>query len=696
MKPYLPLTLLLAWPGGLLSAAPLGTAFTCQGKLADAGQSADGIYDLRFTLYDAATEGAQVGDPLTNTAVVVSRGLFTSELDFGAGVFPGDARWLEVGVRTNGGGGFTPLSPRQPLTAAPYALYAAQAGRAATVAGSSVTSAQIVDGTIAFEDLARNGAADGQVIRWSAALDQWVAGSTAGSTGLVGYAESGAFAVPPVATGNSAIAQGEHAQALGHHSVVGGGLDNLANHWFGTIGGGWSNSARGLLFGRSTVAGGERNDATGDWSTVGGGQLNTAGGLLWGRATVAGGWENTAAGDMAVIGGGSQNRAVIGHAVIGGGQYNSVSDGAWSVIGGGYSNRVLGTTATVPGGAYNEATESGAFAAGQRAKARHPGSFVWADNSSDSDFASFAACQFAARATGGAYFYTPEAWLWHPLGGDSGWGALLRFGDGDNAFLREEADDYLRLHARMGVRLTGGNVGIGTAAPAGERLDVDGGDIRVRGPGGFNASGEEATVWLGDANHYIKGVYGYGVKIGTWPVGDALCVTEAGGGNVGIGTSGPQTKLHVVGTTRTSVLEITGGSDLAEPFEITDPAPIPEGAVVVIDEEHPGRLRLSTEPYDKRVAGVVSGAGGLKPGLTLRQAGLTDQGVPVALSGRVYVRADAADGAIRPGDQLTTSATPGHAMKVADYEQAHGAVLGKAMSSLETGRGLVLVLVSLQ
>ena len=68
----------------------------------------------------------------------------------------------------------------------------------------------------------------------------------------------------------------------------------------------------------------------------------------------------------------------------------------------------------------------------------------------------------------------------------------------------------------------------------------------------------------------------------------------------------------------------------------------------------------------------------------------------MALSGRVYVQADAAFGAIQPGDLLTTSDTPGHAMKVADYAKAQGAILGKAMSGLKEGKGLVLVLVTLQ
>ena len=117
---------------------------------------------------------------------------------------------------------------------------------------------------------------------------------------------------------------------------------------------------------------------------------------------------------------------------------------------------------------------------------------------------------------------------------------------------------------------------------------------------------------------------------------------------------------------------------------------------MVIDEQKPGHLKLSTEAYDARVAGVVSGANGIKPGISLHQEGAIDGGENVALSGRVYVQADAAFGAIKPGDLLTTSATPGHAMKVRDHGKAQGAILGKAMSSLNEGRSMVLVLVTLQ
>ncbi len=144
-----------------------------------------------------------------------------------------------------------------------------------------------------------------------------------------------------------------------------------------------------------------------------------------------------------------------------------------------------------------------------------------------------------------------------------------------------------------------------------------------------------------------------------------------------------------------ATLTIRGGSDLAEPFDISGDE-VSEGAVVVIDEQNPGHLKLSDSAYDTHVAGVVSGAKGIHPGIQMHQEGLLEGGQNVALTGRVYVKADTSNGAIHPGDLLTTSGTRGHAMKVTDHAKAGGAILGKAMTGLKDGEGMVLVLVTLQ
>jgi hypothetical protein len=147
----------------------------------------------------------------------------------------------------------------------------------------------------------------------------------------------------------------------------------------------------------------------------------------------------------------------------------------------------------------------------------------------------------------------------------------------------------------------------------------------------------------------------------------------------------------------TGVLTITGGADVAEPFPITaKDAPLVPGEVLIIDENKPGHLKRSEREYDSRVAGIVSGAGGVKPGLTLRQHEVMEGSTQVALTGRVYVKADCSNGAIKPGDLITTSRNPGRAARASDAQRTPGAVIGKAMSPLDQGDGLVLILVSLQ
>jgi len=135
-----------------LLAAPCvfaqGTAFTYQGQLDDAGAPASGSYDLTFSVWSAASGGAQIGSPFSTYGVSVDGGLFSVNLDFGAGVFTGPDRWLEIGVQTNGGGGFTTLSPRTKVTASPYSVLAG------SVPSGSIGSAQVLDNSLTAADLA--------------------------------------------------------------------------------------------------------------------------------------------------------------------------------------------------------------------------------------------------------------------------------------------------------------------------------------------------------------------------------------------------------------------------------------------------------------------------------------------------------------------------------------------------------------
>ena len=136
------------------------------------------------------------------------------------------------------------------------------------------------------------------------------------------------------------------------------------------------------------------------------------------------------------------------------------------------------------------------------------------------------------------------------------------------------------------------------------------------------------------------------------------------------------------------------GGDCAEEFDVVDEDAVDAGTVLVIEDE--GALCPCRQAYDRRVAGVVSGANGLHPGIILGKSQALSTRQPVALSGKVFCKVDAQSGPIRVGDLLTTSSTPGHAMRASEPDKAFGAVIGKALRPLESGRGLIPILVALQ
>jgi hypothetical protein len=171
-------------------------------------------------------------------------------------------------------------------------------------------------------------------------------------------------------------------------------------------------------------------------------------------------------------------------------------------------------------------------------------------------------------------------------------------------------------------------------------------------------------------------------------------------GNVGIGGSrdaealDPVERLVVAGNIlATGDVRLSGG-DCAEEFEVYGDDEMEAGVVVVIGDGE--RLRQCVDAYDRRVAGVISGAGACKPGILLGRRPTPGHRVPLALTGKVYCKVDAAYGAIGVGDLLTSSCTRGYAMKAADPARAFGAILGKALRPLAHGRDLIPVLVSLQ
>jgi hypothetical protein len=335
-----------------------GTAFTYQGRLTDAGTPATGVYDLQFTLFDAATAGTTVAAPITIEDVSVTAGLFIVTLDFGA-VFEGNARWLEIGVRPGTStGAFTALTQRQAVTPAPHATFS----EATSWNGIANIPAGFADG-IDNDALGALTCADGLIVKriagaWACGADNDTIGTTMWSlTGNAGTTASTNF----LGTTDNKPLQFRVNNQTAFRLLPGTGGANLPP----IIIGGWSGNT--ATFNGATIAGGGTSlypqSATGSSSFVGGGLGNSAGG------------------SSAVIAGGSRNSTAASAATIGGGNQNVVSSGAAAAtIAGGWQNQASGAYAAIPGGYQNQANGYGSFAAGIGAVAQHDGSFVWSDN----------------------------------------------------------------------------------------------------------------------------------------------------------------------------------------------------------------------------------------------------------------------------------------------------------------------------
>ncbi|MBN1137012.1 MAG: hypothetical protein JXM73_10520 [Anaerolineae bacterium] len=432
-KIFLPLAfsvLALLIAAGLVNAAsPMGSGFTYQGFLKDNGAAANGAYDFEFRLFDAATDGVQIGGIVALEDVPVIDGLFVVRLDFGASAFNGEARWLAIGVRPGDEtGAYTALTPRQALTPAPYAVYAGTAYTATTAitatyalsadAANTATTAITATYAISAGDA---GTLDGynatQLPYWGLTGN---AGTTAG-TNFLGTADNQALEIKvnntralrlepgtspnliggysgnwvATTTFGAVIAGGGQSgnlnRVVDHMGVVGGGQNNQAgsddgtvgNNTFATVAGGANNTASGTYStigggagntassAYNSIAGGRNNVTSGNYTFVGGGRDNQAGGPSYGYSAVAGGYQNTALGDISFIGGGSYNQ-------VNGGIYNAIAAGVsnlitttnWAnFIGGGYGNVISGTMgyATIGGGRQNTVGNSYVTIAGGRA-----------------------------------------------------------------------------------------------------------------------------------------------------------------------------------------------------------------------------------------------------------------------------------------------------------------------------------------
>jgi hypothetical protein len=664
-------------------AAPLGTAFTYQGRLTDDEDAANGSYDFAFELYDAADGGSQVGSTVVLEDVLVTEGLFTVELDFGSDVFSGDARWLEIGVRQGSSAEtYTTLTPRHALTAVPHALHALNS----PWAGLTGVPAGFVDGVDNDTTYAVGTGLELVGTTFSADttyLQRRVSDSCAGGNAIRVINEDGTVACEPVAgeagditavhAGTGLTGGGQSGDvSLDVEFADGGSATTVARSDHGHPGETWSGSEVGLALdnndtGLKTSAGqlGIHVDSPGgdgvyvDSPGAHGFQVDSAGG--WGVYAFSPTWDG-----VYIAAPGRDGFKVD---LAGGDGVNVYSPGDDGIE-------------------VSDAADDGLFVSSPG------GNGLQVDNSRGYGVV------VNSPASVGTYVDSPGTnGVVVDQPGEDGFKVISasRFG----FYADSPAENGVRVSfpGRSGVYVfSSGTNGVGVESPT-----MDGVNTVSPGRHGFHVSSsgvDGVNVWQPrDDGIQIDYPFDDGVVV-TSPADDGVYIGSPGVNGVVVDRPG-RDGIDVFNATRYGVYADTdatygfythdkiyagdGYVDIAE--HIDGASDLEPGDVVVIDRDHDERVVKATQPYDTSVAGIIS----TDPALLI---GKSDTETPLALAGRVRCKVSAENGPMRRGDLLTTSGTPGHAMKAT--KQQLGTILGKAMGELESGTGVIVVLVTLQ
>jgi len=561
--------------------------------------------------------------------------------------------------------------------------------------------------------------------------------------------------------GDYTVAFGENTIASGNAASVGGGRGNIASGNGATISGGINNSALSL---NSTIGGGSLNlvedtislGTTCEGCTIAGGTQNFATGQF---SHIGGGSLNTAAGDYATMGGGSENFAMGGISVIGGGRFNNAYD-LYSTILGGWESRAFEAASFVGGGGRNYASATWAVIGGGGGPVSADGdgntnigliSFIGGGNRNAIDESSNAYSVIG----GGLENFSRDSYTF--VGGGQSNGTIGDFSTvcGGNANL---ANGFYSV-----VCGGNGNSAITDSAIGGGSGNIITSDYSAILGGQNNTVSATFSAIGGGQGNTVAGSYSYAAGLNNLVTG-AYSVIPGGSGNfaggdysfvggrnmrsnedeiflwghsatpipdvmargsfiiysgdVGFGITNPNAKLHVNGTIKAILNNVDDvnplqyhsvnneiGYDIAELFDASEEVTV--GDVLVVDDTDNLQLRKSQRPYEKGVVGVVSGAPAIlfegselsiapKPGSSFE-----GNKPPVALSGRITCKVSTENGPIELNDHLTTSSTPGHAMKASDEDQSFGTIVGKALESFDGGpngetTGFITILVTLQ
>ncbi|HET7064275.1 MAG TPA: hypothetical protein VFI49_08340 [Rudaea sp.] len=655
------LTACLLGAGSVL-ATPLGSDFTYQGQLTDNGSPASGHYDLQFALFVAASGGSAV-DIVTLTDQTISGGSINASLDFTDAPYNGQALWVEVSVRHAASGSYVALAPRQAITATPYALFAlsgnpgpmgpvgpqGSAGSTGAAGAQGVAGPTGPQGAAGFVTLPYSGSASSggsPALQVQNTTNTGVAGLSGSGTGVYGTTEG--------SSGQNGAA-GVWGDSHDYYGVWGTSVANA-----GTAGN--STNAAGVA-GASV-----NNDGVVGSGTNGVHGISVNGWGVWGHSTngdgVHGETANPSGTKSGVAGfGDGGNYGVYGASTSGAGVSGNTQSGSG----------VVGTSVSGNGGFFisNLFAVSGYV---NPASTQTLSAGIYAQNSASSN----AGSNFVPGVYGVAAF------------GPS----VIGYRQGSNLGPTDIANG---VHGVVGITDTpnGTNPNIGVL---GENL-ANGPGVYAKGTSGPALYATNSGAGLAGPTLNILASATNGIAIvANANTGDTTALFANGNalGQIfkGLGPGG-QTVFRV---TSNGVVYADGGyasagADVAEFVPSTQS--LEPGDVVEIDAERGGEFRLASSPSSTSVAGVIS----TQPGLTMNSSeSAKDQenhAPRLALIGRVPVKASSENGAIRAGDLLVSSSTPGRAMRAPNNPQP-GTVIGKAMRALDRDSGEIEMLVMLR
>ena len=277
--------------------------------------------------------------------------------------------------------------------------------------------------------------------------------------------------------------------------------------------------------------------------------------------------------------------------------------------------------------------------------------------------------------------------------------------DGELVIRNDNGQDCIRLDGKTGHAKLGGNRRHGALLLYDESVTKPDDPIKAR----IRLDAVGGNAWLGGNGADGDLVLFDRSVTETDDAAKARIRLEGAGGNAWLGGNGvdgdlvlfpkevtetsdhSKATIHLDGEKGDIVLR---NADCAEEFDVAHADEVEPGSVMIISSDN--ELRISTQAYDKRVAGIVSGAGDYKPGILLDRNNSSRIRRPIALMGKVYCKVDASRCPIEVGDLLTSADVPGHAMKATDLGRAVGTIIGKALKPLDAGTGLVPILVALQ